>query len=871
MSLFKMCNWWKTQCPDVEPNYDSFSLHCTRLCIEEGEKDSIIVGSHSGHLSIYQPSYKTPQDESEEDQQFENVFQHSDVVLEIKLPHPVIGITSGKFTTASKSDTRLHVAILHPMKVAIYQILTVDGIADHGDHSTLHLLYEHQLTKPAFSFCRGNFGGVKGRDFLCIQHLDCSLRFFEQDGISFECSLAGDRNIPSPITYVARVDCFVTISPAWELECYRYQDLSETNEKLRRSDPIWSACVGEYALDLSVHQISNTESLIVILGENNILCFTDTGRIRFVKKLDFSPICYCSFVIGWYWEPDARLLLAVVSESGSLLLYEGNQIMWSAELQEIPVAIGRANVTELPGALITLDSTGVLCVGYLGSEPHLFKVPPLNLAPFEIEKCQREMLELEKEIQSGVDFSDISLLNAAAERDVALHVLVDSNLEKCTHKGNVVYESHSLQMCQIAVTAKVRINLELLQILVSVDPALKCTKEMFMFIDVTADSVQQLSAWVYPNEPVTPGSSDILITCSYTNKQGITRVQQKSSSLPMKMFVKTSQASKEGSHKVTLTVHDANEGLQRLFPEFMSEGSPHALGLTSLLTGSKVTIVAAKNTNRYRVQSEDLYSIPIVVNSLVERIIQINPESSRDSKKQTLKVSISSYPPVDDLLGAIDEHYQLREKLKKKSNELEIQTGQMRLFQRRFVVKLQERSIRALDGVLMLLKKNHMEISKTCNQMKAVQNEIKISQIKLTGLLSLFEASFVHSDIALKYLETVKSIFARPVFDCTDQGWEDVAQSMVKFLSQSGPFRTASGISSFDEKFIFTLDESFQLDAFKKQFATLLARIGEKRSKSGRSSADFEEELEADEGNDETTATKSEWISYEKPSDMLPV
>lgn len=36
---------------------------------------------------------------------------------------------------ASKTDTKLHVAILHPAKVCIYQILTIDGIADHGNLS----------------------------------------------------------------------------------------------------------------------------------------------------------------------------------------------------------------------------------------------------------------------------------------------------------------------------------------------------------------------------------------------------------------------------------------------------------------------------------------------------------------------------------------------------------------------------------------------------------------------------------------------------------------------------------------------------------------------------------------------------------------
>lgn len=130
----------------------------------------------------------------------------------------------------------------------------------------------------------------------------------------------------------------------------------------------------------------------------------------------------------------------------------------------------------------------------------------------------------------------------------------------------------------------------------------------------------------------------------------------------------------------------------------------------------------------------------------------------------------------------------------------------------------------------------------------------------------MFEACFVHSDIPSKYLDTVKSICTTPVFDCSEHSWEEMIQPMVNFLSQNGPLRATTGISSFDEKYVFAVDETFNLEHFKKQLTALFARIGEKRSKTGRSSADFEEELE--ELADENDATKSEWVSYEKPSDM---
>jgi PTHB1 N-terminus len=90
-----------------------------------------------------------------------------------------------------------------------------------GQQSKLQILHQHDLNKSAFTFCKGNFGGVKGKEFMCVMFLDGSLRFFEQDGISQNCVLPGSRNIPTTFTYISRTDCFLILSPNWDLECYR--------------------------------------------------------------------------------------------------------------------------------------------------------------------------------------------------------------------------------------------------------------------------------------------------------------------------------------------------------------------------------------------------------------------------------------------------------------------------------------------------------------------------------------------------------------------------------------------------------------------------------------------------------------------------
>lgn len=69
--------------------------------------------------------------------------------------------------------------------------------------------------------CHGFFGGNKKREFFCVTHLDGTLTFFEQDGISFEATLFGARNIPSVFVYNHRIDSFLTVSASCELECFR--------------------------------------------------------------------------------------------------------------------------------------------------------------------------------------------------------------------------------------------------------------------------------------------------------------------------------------------------------------------------------------------------------------------------------------------------------------------------------------------------------------------------------------------------------------------------------------------------------------------------------------------------------------------------
>lgn len=127
-----------------------------------------------------------------------------------------------------------------------------------GSQFKLDLCFEHKLNRTAYSLCHGYFGGYKGREFFCVTHMDNTLTFIEQDGITYETILSGERNIPSKMIYNSRDDTFLTVSSFCELECYRYQDLGQAidSQKQKHILPLWSVCIGELPLDIQIQRIA---------------------------------------------------------------------------------------------------------------------------------------------------------------------------------------------------------------------------------------------------------------------------------------------------------------------------------------------------------------------------------------------------------------------------------------------------------------------------------------------------------------------------------------------------------------------------------------------------------------------------------------
>ena len=122
---------------------------------------------------------------------------------------------------SNSNENGPQLAILHPRMLSIYSLERAKGKAQDIENYQLLLLYQHNLSRSAFSLTVGPFGRVKNRDFMCVLSIDGTLNLFEQESFSFSRFLPGFL-LPGPIEYARRTDSFVTVSSAHQLESYRF-------------------------------------------------------------------------------------------------------------------------------------------------------------------------------------------------------------------------------------------------------------------------------------------------------------------------------------------------------------------------------------------------------------------------------------------------------------------------------------------------------------------------------------------------------------------------------------------------------------------------------------------------------------------------
>lgn len=480
MSLFKVRDWWSAPCGHDE-KFDCCALCAANIDNDPKGYDKIMVGSRQGVLRLYGPRLGRQEDGTL------SGFKPDDLLLETQLSQPILQMKAGRLSGVSE---KLALAVLHPRKIAVFGISVISGAVEHGTHYHLSLAYEHTLKRSAHSVVLGPFGGVKNQDFICIQSLDGTLTFFEQESFAFSRFLPGFL-LPGPIAYIQRTDSLLTVSSSWQLESYKYQTLAvatdsgskEESQNIATGKKVimdWSFTIGEAALDI---EVVPKKDLIYVLGEKHWFCFNDYGTLKCLKRLDYHPSCFYSYLGP---SEDASPFLMIASHAPSLYIYQDASLQWAAQLPSIPVAVSRANLQDLQGVLVFLSEDGELSCAYLGTDPAIFVPPTIESRELNYAETDKEMNELQKIIKAS-QRSNFSLNNSSGSSGDLNIVVTIANTPEPQSRDDRTSSENSIQTPMVSVKIQLTSScmLQNVKLSVQVPKPLLITQPVFTFPSIS--------------------------------------------------------------------------------------------------------------------------------------------------------------------------------------------------------------------------------------------------------------------------------------------------------------------------------------------------------------------------------------------------
>ncbi|KAM7176735.1 protein PTHB1 isoform 2-T3 [Macrochelys suwanniensis] len=642
MSLFKARDWWSTALGEKE----EFDQGC--LCVADVDnsgsgQDKITVGSYMGYLRIFNPHPVKPGDG----------MQAEDLLLEVQLRDSVLQVEVGKFVS----------------KLCVYAVSGTLGNVEHGNQYQIKLMYEHNLQRTACNMTYGPFGGVKGRDLICIQSMDGMLMLFEQESYAFGRFLPGFL-LPGPLTYSSRTDSFITVSSCQQVESYKYQVLAFATDADERQETEqqklssgkrlvmdWVLNIGEQALDICVVSFNQTSSVFV-LGERNFFCLKDNGQIRFMKKLDCSPSCflpYCSVSEG-------TINTLVGNHNNMLHVYQDVTLKWATQLPHIPVAVKVGNLQDLKGVIVTLSDSGHLQCSYLGTDPSLFQAPKVESREINYEELDREMKKLQKIIKESTKTQDILPRSEKDYDDLRITAEVSPDLDVVSQAIDSEVRAEAVPSVTVKITLQSRLAVQKTKLSICVQPPLALTHDQFIFDDIESceSKVVALSVFLKGNCP--PAELEGSAVASYStptdlNPEGIPRVARCKFRLPLRLICFPAQPSKTANHKLTIDTNKPPVSLVNLFPDFADQSDEDQVNVLGFqfLTGSRITLLASKTSQRYRIQSEQLEDLWLITKELTFRL----EEYFKKQNSKDFTCTFSGSVPLQEYFELIDRHFEV--------------------------------------------------------------------------------------------------------------------------------------------------------------------------------------------------------------------
>lgn len=781
------------------------------LCVANVDNEptganKIIMGSYQGMLRMYYPKQKE--------------YKIEDLILESNVEAPILQIEAGRFVQGSR-DTCM--SLLHPMKLSVYMVSAVSSGSSVNYYSMVPA-YEHKLLRPAFNMCYGSFGGVKDRDYFCIQSLDGVLSFFEQESFAFSRMISASFLVPGPICYVPKIDSFVICTNAMCIEAYRYQVLAAAADNVdqlpgeggsgKKVQVDWSTNIGEHARSIEVvrftRSLSASQQEILVVGEQTVFTLKDSGGIRLQKRLAEYGITASIAYKMPAESPDAlanhNLILG--TNTGHLLILKEMQLVWCARLQGmVPAQICVDTLGGIRGMMVLMDYKGKLQACYLGTDP-----PTASLVNTEMKELNYD--EMEEEHQDLLRIIRQTHGDGAAEPEESLTVeaqvpqVLDLGMnEDDCDADDPVGRSDGMVM---QLTVHIMVTLRGSKPVENVSITLKAPQcfhlsQSSVFIEKVDPGAPPVIVPILVRvwNKILCSGLEVMVCAAYFSMNNEPRTAATTFGLPFALVAKPIPPVKSANHKIQLDCNKQPPALQTLFAGLLNQ--PHvspslSQGMSNLLSiqyvsGTEATVLVLKSSGRFCVQATEFAALWVLTEELCQRLQDYfgpGGEGAVPEGEEPFFITFQDSLPLHDYFALIDDHFELRRHLDELRKDLADRTQQYRVIQKRLLVRFKDRNPSPLNHLDTLLNLTFEQTILLTDAIDDVEQALRTVSCHLSAatelILLLIKFRFGLDEDNFSVL---RRHFSPEICDTTEQGWEEKVDTSLLHLLRTSLARSA--------------------------------------------------------------------------------
>uniref|UniRef100_A0A671VLC2 Bardet-Biedl syndrome 9 n=1 Tax=Sparus aurata TaxID=8175 RepID=A0A671VLC2_SPAAU len=265
---------------------------------------------------------------------------------------------------------------------------------------------------------------------------------------------------------------------------------------------------------------------------------------------------------------------------------------------------------------------------------------------------------------------------------------------------------------------------------------------------------------------------------------GVPRVLQSRFSLPLGLVCVPSSPAKTTKFKITVDTNQAPVDLDSIFPEFSgkSEDKDGNSLAFQFLSGAKVTVLASKTSQRYRIQSDSFEDMWLVVKELVRRFDRhFSKLGVKDFKK-----SFSGPLPLQEYFLSVDHHFQLRVSAQQYQDLLSERAVQFRAIQRRLLTRFKDKTpapLQNLDTLLDATYSQVMALAEAAEENRALLEEAFVRLRSATHLLVLLMSLW--QGLTPDQTAILEATLLPLLQDTPQLGWEESCDAAVSHLLRS--------------------------------------------------------------------------------------